>query len=35
VPRGRELQGAELVAFQQERQRIDDLLAKDDNVASN
>ena len=36
VPRGRELQGAELVAFTQERQRIDDLLAKDEGaVASN
>ncbi len=30
VPRGRELQGAELVAFEQERQRIDDLLNKDE-----
>lgn len=30
VPRGRELQGAELVAFEQERQRIDDLLVRDD-----
>ena len=35
VPRGRELQGAELVAFEQERQRIDELLARDDSpVAS-
>jgi murein DD-endopeptidase MepM/ murein hydrolase activator NlpD len=30
VPRGRELQGAELVAFLQERQRIDDLLGRDE-----
>ena len=30
VPRGRELQGAELVAFEQERQRIDELLQRDD-----
>ena len=30
VPRGRELQGAELVAFEQERQRIDELLERDD-----
>jgi murein DD-endopeptidase MepM/ murein hydrolase activator NlpD len=30
VPRGRELNGSELVAFEQERQRIDDLLDKDD-----
>jgi murein DD-endopeptidase MepM/ murein hydrolase activator NlpD len=36
VPRGRELQGAELVAFGQERLRIDELLAKDEGaVASN
>jgi murein DD-endopeptidase MepM/ murein hydrolase activator NlpD len=30
LPRGRELQGAELAAFDQERQRIDDLIARDD-----
>jgi murein DD-endopeptidase MepM/ murein hydrolase activator NlpD len=30
VPRGRELQGAELAAFDQERQRIDELLARED-----
>jgi murein DD-endopeptidase MepM/ murein hydrolase activator NlpD len=30
VPRGRELQGAELVAFEQERRRIDDLLDRDE-----
>ena len=30
VPRGRELQGAELVAFEQERRRIDELLERDD-----
>ena len=30
VPRGKELQGAELVAFEQERQRIDDLIDKDE-----
>ncbi|MGH6925779.1 MAG: M23 family metallopeptidase [Propylenella sp.] len=30
VPRGRELQGAEMVAFEQERQRIDNLLVRDD-----
>ena len=30
VPRGRELQGAELVAFEQERQRIDELLQRED-----
>jgi murein DD-endopeptidase MepM/ murein hydrolase activator NlpD len=30
VPRGRELQGAEMVAFEQERERIDDLLVKDE-----
>jgi murein DD-endopeptidase MepM/ murein hydrolase activator NlpD len=30
VPRGRELQGAELASFEQERTRIDDLLAKDE-----
>ena len=30
VPRGRELQGAELVAFEQERKRIDDLLDRDE-----
>jgi murein DD-endopeptidase MepM/ murein hydrolase activator NlpD len=30
VPRGRELQGAELASFEQERARIDDLLAKDE-----
>jgi murein DD-endopeptidase MepM/ murein hydrolase activator NlpD len=30
VPRGRELQGAELVAFEQERERIDDLLVRDE-----
>jgi murein DD-endopeptidase MepM/ murein hydrolase activator NlpD len=30
LPRGRELQGAELAAFDQERQRIDELLARDD-----
>ena len=30
VPRGRELQGAEMVAFEQERQRIDDLLVRDE-----
>jgi hypothetical protein len=30
LPRGRELQGAELAAFEQERQRIDELLARDD-----
>ncbi len=30
VPRGRELNGAELVAFEQERQRIDELMSKDD-----
>ena len=30
VPRGRELQGAALVAFEQERQRIDELLERDD-----
>jgi murein DD-endopeptidase MepM/ murein hydrolase activator NlpD len=29
VPRGRELQGAELASFQQERQRIDDLIGRD------
>jgi murein DD-endopeptidase MepM/ murein hydrolase activator NlpD len=29
VPRGRELQGAELVAFEQERRRIDELLDRD------
>jgi murein DD-endopeptidase MepM/ murein hydrolase activator NlpD len=35
VPRGRELQGAELAAFEQERSRIEDLLARDgDHVAS-
>ncbi len=33
VPRGRELQGAELVAFEQEVARIDDLLAKDEGGA--
>jgi murein DD-endopeptidase MepM/ murein hydrolase activator NlpD len=36
VPRGRELQGAELVAFEQERERIDDLLVRDEGrVAAN
>ena len=37
VPRGRELQGAEMVAFDQERERIDDLLLRDDEgrVAAN
>jgi murein DD-endopeptidase MepM/ murein hydrolase activator NlpD len=30
VPRGRELQGTELAAFEQERVRIDDLLQRDD-----
>ena len=30
VPRGRELGGAELVAFEQERQRIDDLLSREE-----
>jgi murein DD-endopeptidase MepM/ murein hydrolase activator NlpD len=35
VPRGRELQGAELVAFTQERERIDELLLKDEAVATN
>jgi murein DD-endopeptidase MepM/ murein hydrolase activator NlpD len=36
VPRGRELQGPELAAFEQERQRIDDLLAREDErVAAN
>jgi murein DD-endopeptidase MepM/ murein hydrolase activator NlpD len=36
LPRGRELQGAELAAFEQERQRIDDLIARDDErVAAN
>ena len=36
VPRGRELQGAEMVAFDQERERIDDLLLRDDGrVAAN
>ena len=30
VPRGRELQGAALVAFEQERRRIDELLERDD-----
>jgi len=30
VPRGRELQGATLVAYEQERQRIDELLDRDD-----
>jgi murein DD-endopeptidase MepM/ murein hydrolase activator NlpD len=30
VPRGRELQGAEMVAFTQERERIDDLLVRDE-----
>ena len=29
VPRGKELQGSTLVAFEQERQRIDDLIEKD------
>ncbi len=36
VPRGKELQGAELVAFEQERERIDDLLVRDEGrVAAN
>jgi hypothetical protein len=36
LPRGRELQGAELAAFERERQRIDELLVRDDgNFASN
>jgi murein DD-endopeptidase MepM/ murein hydrolase activator NlpD len=36
VPRGRELQGAEMVAFEQERERIDDLLVKEEGrVAAN
>jgi murein DD-endopeptidase MepM/ murein hydrolase activator NlpD len=36
LPRGRELQGAEFAAFEQERQRIDDLLTReDDRVAAN
>lgn len=30
VPRGRELQGAEMVAFTQERERIDELLVRDE-----
>ncbi len=30
VPRGRELQGSDLVAFEQERNRVDDLVAKDE-----
>ncbi len=30
VPRGRELQGAEMVAFSQERERIDELLVRDE-----
>ena len=30
VPRGRELQGTELAAFEQERLRIDELLQRDD-----
>jgi len=30
VPRGRELQSAALVAFEQERQRIDELLDRED-----
>jgi murein DD-endopeptidase MepM/ murein hydrolase activator NlpD len=36
VPRGRELQGAELASFEQERQRIDELIARDGgpNIAS-
>ncbi len=33
VPRGHELQGAELVAFEQERGRVDDLLSKDEGGA--
>jgi murein DD-endopeptidase MepM/ murein hydrolase activator NlpD len=35
LPRGRELQGAELASFEGERQRIDELLLRDDNVAGN
>jgi murein DD-endopeptidase MepM/ murein hydrolase activator NlpD len=35
LPRGRELQGSELASFEQERQRIDELVARDDaHVAS-
>jgi hypothetical protein len=36
VPRGHELQGPDLIAFNQERDRIDALLDKDEqNFASN
>ena len=34
VPRGRELNGAELAAFEQERRRIDELLARDDKAVA-
>ncbi len=34
VPRGHELQGSELASFEQERQRIDDLLAKDEGTVA-
>lgn len=35
LPRGRELAGAELAGFEKERQRIDDLLARDDSRVAN
>lgn len=35
VPRGRELLGPELVAFEQERERIDELIAEEERTASN
>ena len=35
LPRGRELQGAELASFERERQRIDDLLVRDDGNVAN
>ena len=35
LPRGRELQGTELASFEQERQRIDELLTREgENLAS-